>query len=315
MKAIAIVIALLVAHAPRADACSCSPPPPACEAYQHADAIFVGKVTGIVEASGGAAITFAVTQKLKGHVEAEQIIEGGGMCGSVFQKGKTYVVYATGTGGKLSSSLCGRTALADKARDDISYAKGFDKRTLGIVEGDVAVTEPEGAQIKRAGVEVRVRGSKFRARTDKAGHYKLELPPGKYTLDVVDPKARTSADTNETVNLADSSSCEVRPIAVVWNGRVRGRVTGVDGKPAVAVNLTLVSQGSSHAGNAFAMTDATGTFEFSGVQAGEYTVVAYNAKGVPTSTFYPGVDDPAKAKPIKLSQSALVQRIDFKLLP
>ncbi len=35
----------------------------------------------------------------------------------------------------------------------------------------------------------------------------------------------------------------------------------------------------------------------------------------PTTTFYPGVDDATKAKSIKLSQSGVVQRIDFKLLP
>jgi len=51
------------------------------------------------------------------------------------------------------------------------------------------------------------------------------------------------------------------------------------------------------------------------VQAGDYTVVAFSTRGVPTSTFYPGVDEPSKAKTIKLSQAQAVQKIDFKLLP
>jgi hypothetical protein len=52
---------------------------------------------------------------------------------------------------------------------------------------------------------------------------------------------------------------------------------------------------------------------------GEYTIVIYSAKGVPTTTFYggpgTGVDDATQAKAIKLSQSGVVQKIDFKLLP
>ena len=56
-------------------------------------------------------------------------------------------------------------------------------------------------------------------------------------------------------------------------------------------------------------------YEFSGVQAGDYTIVVYTAKGVPTTTYYPGVDDAQKAKSIKWGQSGTVQKIDFKLLP
>lgn len=316
MKAWLVVLVVLAADARRAEACSCSQPAPPCEAYTRASAIFVGKVVEIKTSSGSTQeATFAVTEKLTGSVEDTAVVEGGGMCGSVFEKGKTYVVYASGSSGKFSSSLCGRTRTLDKAKDDLAYARGFAKRTLGVVEGDVVVNNPEGGITRRAGVEVRVRGGKQKARTDKDGHWRLELPPGKYTLDVVDPKAKMTGDTNETVNVVDQTTCELREIPVVWNGRVRGKVSGVDGKPAAGVQLTLIAQGSTRTGNAFTTTDAKGMYEFSGVQAGDYSVVAYSAKGVPTSTFYPGVDDPNQAKVVKLSQSAVVQKIDFKLLP
>jgi len=311
-----LVAGLLLAHARPAEACSCSEPPPACEAFQTAPVVFIGKVTELKEGAGSSQeATFAVSEKLKGGPSDTEIVEGGGMCGTVFQKGKTYIVYASGSGGRLSSSLCGRTATIDRAREDVAYARSVGKRTLAIVEGTTAVHDTQGTVTKRAGVEVRVRDTRYKARTDKTGRYKLELPPGKYTLDVVDPKARVPVDANEVVTLADASACAHRDIALVWNGRVRGRVLGVDGRPAAGVQVTLVATGATRAGNVFATSDKAGTYEFSGVQAGEYTVVIYSTKGVPTTTYYPGSDDSTKAQAIKLSQSGLVQRIDLKLLP
>lgn len=311
-----LALALLAAAARPADACSCAEPPPPCEAFRSAPVVFVGKVTGVTDGAGGSQeATFAVSEKLKGGPSDTEIVEGGGMCGTLFQKGKTYIVYAAGTGGRLSSSLCGRTAPLDRARDDIAYARTIGKRTRALLEGIVAVQDAQGTRTRRAGVQVRARGTKLAARTDKTGRYRLELPPGKYTLDVIDPKATVALDTNEVVSLPDAEACESRDIALVWNGRVRGRVLDTAGKPAAGVQLTLVASGSTRAGNMFATTTAAGAYEFIGVQAGEYTLVAYGTKGVPTTTYYPGVDDATKAKPIKLSQSGLAQKIDFKLLP
>jgi hypothetical protein len=311
-----VALALLAAAARPADACSCAEPPPPCEAFIGAPVVFVGKVTDVKTGAGSSQeATFAVSDKLKGGPSDTEIVEGGGMCGTIFQKGKTYIVYAGGSGGRLTSSLCGRTQVIDRARDDLAYARSVGKRTRAMLEGVVAVQDTQGTKIRRAGVEVRVRGTPLKARTDKAGRYKLELPPGKYTLDVIDPKATVAVDTNEVVNLADASACESRDIALVWNGRVRGRVLGLDGKPAAGIQITLVAAGATRAGNMFATTNASGVYEFIGVQAGEYSLVAYGTKGVPTTTYYPGVDDATKAKPIKLSQSGLAQKIDFKLLP
>ena len=309
-----VALALVAVAARPAAACSCAEAPPPCEAFASAAVVFVGKVTDIMEGGGGAQdATFAVSEKLKGGPSDTEVVEGGGMCGTVFQKGKTYIVYAGG-GGRLSSSLCGRTAPFDRARGDVAYARSHGKRTLAMLEGVVAVQDREGTKIRRAGVDVRVRGTKHKARTDKTGRYKLELPPGKYTLDVVDPKATVPVDANEIVSLADASACETRDIALVWNGRVRGRVLGLDGKPAAGIQVTLVAAGSTRAGNMFATTTPAGTYEFLGVQAGEYHLVAYGTKGVPTTTYYPGVDDAQQAKPIKLSQSGVAQKIDFQLL-
>jgi hypothetical protein len=285
---------------------------PVCEAFQSATVVFVGKVTALEtgDASSQEA-TFAVTEKLKGGPTDVETVEGGGMCGTVFQKGKTYVVYASSSG-HLSSSLCGRTALIDRAKEDLAYARSASTRGLGMIGGVVAVHDAQGNITRRAGAVVRVQGQKKTAKTDKTGRFTLELPPGKYTLDVVDPKARLPVDYADTVSLADAASCAHRDLTLVWNGRVRGRVVSAQGKPVSGVQLTL---SGSRVASAFTTTDDRGQYEFSGVQAGEYTVAAYSAHNVPTTTFYPNVDDPGKAKLVKLSQAGVVQKIDIKLLP
>ena len=309
------IIALLVAGVRPADACSCGDPPPVCEAYQSASVVFVGKVTEIKAGEGGTQeATFAVSEKLKGNAIDTEHVEGGGMCGTVFQVGKTYLVYAASSG-RLSSSSCGRTTTIDRAKEDLAYARSIEKRKNAMIGGVVAVHDNEGNLSRRAGAQVRVVGEKRSVKTDKNGRYTIELPPGKYQLEVVDAKTRLPVDYSETVSLPDPLSCARRDLAVVWNGRVRGRVLTLQGKPAADVQLTLIASGATRAGNQFATTDAKGQYEFSGVQAGEYTVVAYSAKNVPTTTFYPNVDDPNKAKVVTLAQSGVAQRIDIKLLP
>ena len=277
-----------------------------CEAFAQASFVFVGKATAIVEGGGSQEVTFAVTEKLKGITESTIVVEGGGMCGASFVKGKTYVVF-TSAGTKPSVGLCSGTAPVERARDWVAYARGAGKRKVGVIEGTVVIDHAP-----RAGTELRVRGGKQRARTDKQGHYRLEVAPGEHVIDVVDAKATLPAETKSDVTVADAATCAKLDLALVWNGRVRGRVVGADGKPAANVQVTLVG---TRSGNQFATTDAKGDYELSGVAAGEYTVVIYSARNVPKTTYFPSTDDATLAKPIKLSQSAVVQKIDIKLQP
>jgi hypothetical protein len=284
-----------------------------CEAFQSATVVFVGKVTDIKSSDGTTQeATFAVTEKLKGNPTDVETVEGGGMCGTVFQKGKTYFVYATSSG-HLTSSLCGRTATIDRAKEDLAYARTASSRSLAMIGGVVTVNDPQGYITLRAGATVRAQ--KKETKTDKLGRFTLEVPPGKYTLEVIDAKARLPLDYADVVNVADAASCAHRDLTLVWNGKVRGRVVSTEGKPVEGVQLTLSGANGARVGNMFATTDAKGQYELSGVQAGEYILVAYSAHNVPTTTFYPSVDDPAKAKAVKLSQAGVVQRIDIKLLP
>jgi hypothetical protein len=113
MRAIVFVIAAgaaVLAVRPRtAEACSCEPPPPTCEAFWQTDAVFTGEVTAVQTTGDGIAATFQVGEKLRGAVGKTMVIEGGGMCGATFEQGRRYIVYAHGSAGQLRAGLCSRT--------------------------------------------------------------------------------------------------------------------------------------------------------------------------------------------------------------
>lgn len=255
--------------------------------------MFVGKAVEVVEGPTQRT-TFAVTETLKGRVGASVPVEGGGLCGATFVKGQSYLVYL---GDGPAAGLCSGIDLLAHAKPGLAYARGAGKRTRAVLEGYVTV----GGDSTRAplpNIVVRA-NNKATARTDRTGAYRFELPPGTYTLAIADDRLKLVEDA--TVDLIDAKACGRRELMTMWNGRVRGRVLGVDGKPAAGVQVTLVA---TQGANQFATTNANGDYEVSGVPAGEYTVTAVAAS---TSA--------KRASPIKLSQAALVQKIDLKLAP
>ncbi len=122
-----LVAALLVAALPApAHACSCAPVTPA-QARDRAAAVFEGQVTSI-ERIGRADIDPAT---LRVHFEVVQWWKGGSAehatvltssssaaCGYPFQRGASYVVYATRHGADLRVGLCGGTKATADADPD-----------------------------------------------------------------------------------------------------------------------------------------------------------------------------------------------------
>jgi hypothetical protein len=113
--------------------CSCMEPPPPRTALSAADAVFLGTVETIRETtvqldgvdSGIPAreITLRVHASWKGLGAATARVvvttgHGAGDCGFEFERGTAYLVYVQESGGKLSTSICTRTAAANDARAD-----------------------------------------------------------------------------------------------------------------------------------------------------------------------------------------------------
>lgn len=113
--------------------CSCIQPPPPQVARTAADAVFLGTVVGLREIELDLdhsevgyhvrEITFQVHAAWRGlETATERVVVttglGGGDCGFEFTRDSIYLVYANGSDGKLSTSICSRTALASDAEED-----------------------------------------------------------------------------------------------------------------------------------------------------------------------------------------------------
>lgn len=123
--AIAATTAVAVAAAP-AGACSCAPPTEA-EAFERADAVFIGSVEQIYDARTGdpanpEVVVMTVTDVYTGDVTSTQGVVTAAdeaSCGRDFVIGEAYLVFAAdGDDGFYESALCdGTRLLGDRAPD------------------------------------------------------------------------------------------------------------------------------------------------------------------------------------------------------
>lgn len=126
--------------------CRSTPPKKALEA---AAAVCLPEVVKIEEAGQERTVTLKVEKWWKGGGKAELVVstaKSGAACGSGFEKGKKYVVYAgvEEKGKPLGVSLCGRTRTEKQAE------AGGDFKELGEGEGTHQVTDNSG----RGGQEI-----------------------------------------------------------------------------------------------------------------------------------------------------------------
>lgn len=110
MKAILAAVLFSFAGVEIAQACSCVQPPPVPEKRENASAVFVGRMVEVTpERDRQKTYTFAVSETFKGAIEGTVTVKSyadGAMCGSNFQQGVSYLVYADGAIDQLSTNLC-----------------------------------------------------------------------------------------------------------------------------------------------------------------------------------------------------------------
>ena len=316
----------IVCQLRRADACDCAQPKPVCEVFWATEAVFTGKVTQINDATvRGYQVTFAVTQSLRGTLATTEVVDSGGPCPILFKRGEQYLVYAHREGGRLRTGACSHTKELRDATDDLAYLHALPKRANGVVEGEVVLEAYDETttieRTNRPGVQVVARGTSYATRSDRNGHFKLELPPGKsYTLDVLDPGTTVMPGKSLAVTLPDAAACARLDIHEILDGRIRGRIVDHRGKPVAHVDVeasstTTAYQANHHGWPLVAKTDADGRYEITGVPIGPFVVLVAGPDArqpVPT-TYYPGGTDLAKAKPIAMVRSGMIEPIDFAL--
>jgi len=124
-------------------ACSCAPPPAPSLALEASDLVFEGTVVGIPpepaenepQGFGAVEYRFNVARSWKGDPGMEVRLKtgsSGAMCGRQYNKGATYIVYASIRDNEVHDSLCSRTRTLEHATDDLStLGEGTVPRSRG----------------------------------------------------------------------------------------------------------------------------------------------------------------------------------------
>jgi hypothetical protein len=354
LLALALLPALLVLTAARAEACSCAGPGAPCEAFGGSAAVFVGTVTDIrgrprkAPAEGDEldwaprTVTFSVTEAFSGVEGATAQVStglGGGDCGYSFVKGTSYLVYAYtfggGEGRRLGTGICTRTRLAYGATEDLEFLRGLAGSPPGVTisgrverPGGAAGENGAPAAVGLAGVRVTVEGGGIRRElsTDARGAYRFTgLPAGKYKVAVHPPDELTVYQPEREFELADRG-CAVTHFYLTDNGRVGGQVLDAEGKPVAGVNVAVVdAEGKNpefkygrHAG-----TDGEGRYKFEGLPPGRYLlglhVAGFPQPDDPTNayarTYYPGVARREEAEVLEIKAGEELKGRDLRLPP
>jgi hypothetical protein len=340
-RTLLFVVASLLFGRVAAEACSCLPSGPPCEAYWQADAVFVGRVESVQTSPGrmtsSRAVTFSLVEALRGVTGREAVVRtgrGGGDCGYAFKKGATYVVYAwrDQQSGGLTTGICSRTRPLEKAAGDVAYARAVLAGTAepGRVHGRATVTveplQPRARQQAPAplnGVRVTLQGdgTTYVAVTASDGTFVLEgLPPGKYTVNAEVPSGHYTRGFPREIELKDALACIEIDVRAWFDGRVSGQVLDPSHRPlaGLTVELTVRSGLDQPLGprRLRTITRGDGTYEFTLVPPGKF-VIGVNTQpdrsGHPSEgrVFLPGVSDPQSAREVAVGGGERVRADDF----
>ncbi len=155
-------------------------------------------------------------------------------------------------------------------------------------------------------------GAEYSALTDANGHYELEVPAGSYNLTANTERGLWAPEGEVSVW---KQSCIDVDFWLHTDGRISGRVTNPDGKPARYAQVAIVPV--SPEGQPFSVTtDGVGHFEVGGRKPGSY-LVGVGLLAHPGSSewqsrvYYPGVSTREQAKVIKLGEGEWRTDIDF----
>jgi hypothetical protein len=231
------LLPLLILLAPaRADACSCVGGLPICQTFWEADAVFAGEVLSIDPVPDGAdpgfsrkRVRFQVQEVWRGGVEGVVEIRtgaGGGDCGYRFERGGTYLVYAHGNGGTLSTSICTRTKKLAMASEDLQYIKtALQSSATGRIYGTVRYQQSRTTSAPdrfAAGYKVTLSNDtqSWASVTTAEGRFEFTgIPAGTYAI-ALGTSGTEHAYGPREVTLTDPRACAVADFTVAPYGRI-----------------------------------------------------------------------------------------------
>lgn len=171
-------------------------------------------------------------------------------------------------------------------------------------------------------------GTEYSDFTNVNGHFELELPPGSYDVTASTKQGLKDAEpfTPNPIEVAYGfrGNAHVRPrgctdmaFKLLVDGKLGGRVTTSDGRPASFVKVDVVPISPVHP--QFTVdADENGYFEASGRQPGQFLVgvgllAPLDSDDWKSRVYYPGVRTREQAKVIELDVGEWRTDIDFSL--
>ena len=199
--------------------------------------------------------------------------------------------------------------------------------------GITIIVTPSSSDPAKAVEQMFNSAASMKTTTDSDGFYRLEgVPAGKYHVAPSAP-ALVSVDVNTTgditvAEVAEGVDFELSPGAVIT-----GKITDSEGRPVIGqrVSLKPVEKAEAGAPPAFSgamfgdrmyATDDRGIYRIFGLRPGRYIVstggdsdvmagfLSQRAKRV--QTFYPGVTDETKAKPVQVTAGSEAAGVDIQ---
>ncbi|HWO00036.1 MAG TPA: carboxypeptidase-like regulatory domain-containing protein, partial [Blastocatellia bacterium] len=224
-----------------------------------------------------------------------------------------------------------------------SAPRGQDSKETGTITGRVTIDGKPAqgvivlakGQDRREFVErMQTPSPSLRTSTDSDGIYRFDgLPIGKYMISVSAPAlvSLEGPKGEKEVDVVADTTVEGIDFSLARAGVVTGRVTDSDGNPVVGafIRLDSLEKSADFDNNMLRsprmfFTDDRGVYRLFGISAGRYVVAA--SKAVDSSsfvqllnssmgemTYYPGVPDRARAKPVEVAAGGEALAVDIKL--
>ena len=171
-----------------------------------------------------------------------------------------------------------------------------------------------------------------RATTDSDGRYRLEaVPAGTYNIAPSAPTfVSADATSREEVTVGEDATVERIDFSLTRGGVISGKITDSEGRPVIATLISLKPVGKADPSGVYTVlrdrmffTDDRGIYRIFGLSPGQYLVSAGDADNSPfgllftghkrVTTYYPGVTEEARAKPVELAAGAEALSVDIKL--
>jgi hypothetical protein len=293
------------------------------------EAVFVGSVVSVTEITD---------RERRLQLMPEEVFSGNadrlltvttnqGLCFGDFQVGEEWLFYLkrdTKTKALLLSYGSPTRPIADATADVALLRRLAQMDDTGIIIGQV--TEPIWNDNRletsipvaehKIVAKQNASGLEYAAFTGSDGKYEFKpLPPGSYHLNANTAEGLWVEEGSTTIG---PRTCSLVGFALQPDGRISGRVTTADGKPArhVQVAVVPVSAGNLQFTSAFA--DKLGRFEVKALHPGQY-LVGIGIQDQPdradsrSRVYYPGVQDRNLAVIVSLGRAERRANIDFQL--